>query len=431
MPTVNNTSAYRAIFSSASNLFVNLYSQPKGLNTYVKFLPKGSPLYRYTSYRNGPQTANSCLTIWNPLANDLGNRWTGNGVKVSAGSQGLYFSDEYFDKEKPFPELEHYMNSTDPNTAGTVSYYEYAPGKNPTKSTVNVESLRSMFLFTSKENLMVLDLSLSGGKDLLNKILNDAKELLQKAEPENKTLENKTLEDLYKDPNDASFDRAIGNALFEPSMFGINAIQTTSVRDGVSNNIVLKGVQGKPIDILKPEGRATFFVDSNGKAAKGVYTIADLQYNAQFEETGLDHLAPKETQVQMLGNIADGIGTNLSTYLSNAIEQNPPTDLIQNCEQRVERVNELMKVGDMTAALTEMAQISTELAKILPTKDLQQYEAKIFEKVQATVDSLSNITTTVSRANEEGRGNINDPNQEIEPVVDPPDEMLPETLARE
>jgi len=323
------------------------------------------------------------------------------------------------------------MNSTDPNTAGTVSYYEYAPGKNPTKSTVNVTSLRSMFLFTSKENVMVLDLSLSGsGRGLLNQILNDAKEYLQKAEPENKTLENKTLEDLYKDPNDASFDRAIGNALFEPSMFGINAIQTTSVRDGVSNNIVLKGVQGKPIDILKPEGRATFFVDSNGKAVKGVYTIADLQYNAQFEETGLDHLAPKETQMQMLTNIADGIGTNLSTYLSNAIEQNPPTDLIQNCEQRVERVNELMKVGDMTGALTEMAQISTELAKILPTKDLQQYEAKIFEKVQATVDALSNITTTV-RANEEGRGNINDPKQEIGPVVDPPDDMLPATLAHE
>ncbi|MFD0396552.1 hypothetical protein ACFV84_30475 [Kitasatospora sp. NPDC059811] len=241
----------------------------------------GDPLYRYVGYRNFlGQKEQAGRTVWLDLGKDLANRWTGSDLD-EGGRQGLYLSAERpSEKNTEFPELTHYQDPEVPPEQ-QVAYFEYEKGAEPDWVTAKVSELRTMFLFTldlssSSKELKGLDLTYPKSEPLLEKILGTAR----KANPQAFHADD-TVEKLYMHPDDASFTRAVGNAALES---GSEFFRATSVRDGSSVNVVLSAEPGHPIAVLKPEGRATFFVKS-GKST-GVVTIDDMVYNNEFDVDG-------------------------------------------------------------------------------------------------------------------------------------------------
>lgn len=278
MPTIVRPGLYDATLSAAREIF----ARPGALDPFFMTKDKGSALYRYVSYRNLlPQEEEAARKIWTSLAKDTSNRWTGLGTD-ERGSQGLYMSGEFINEDHPFPELEYYQASTGTSTQ-EIEYIKYEAGSNPVKVRVPVSELRTMFLFTQTRALNGRDLSLQVNGDyhpLLTKIL----ELVKQRNPVSLGAED-SLRSLYLSPDDASFTRAIGNAIFE--LDAVEFFQVTSVRDKISPNIILRGTYGTPIDYLQAQGRTTFFVNSEGKRGLGFYTEDDLRYNDKFDQTGL------------------------------------------------------------------------------------------------------------------------------------------------
>ena len=278
MPTILKPELYDATLSVAKEIFAT----PGALDPFFLTKAEGSALYRYVSYRKGqPQEEEAARKIWTSLANDTGNRWTGLGTD-KRGSQGLYMSGEFINEDSPFPELEHYQAPSGASTQ-EIEYIKYEAGSAPVKVRVSVSELRTLFLFTQTRALSGIDFSLQVNGDyhpLLTKIL----ELVKRNNPVVLGVED-SLKSLYMSPNDASFTRAIGNALFELNT--VEFFQATSVRDEMSPNIILKGTSDTPIDYLQPQGRTTFFVNSEGKRGLGFYTEDDLRYNDRFEQIGL------------------------------------------------------------------------------------------------------------------------------------------------
>jgi hypothetical protein len=281
MPIIGRMAAYRALHEAAQKEFSVNQKAWKGLIT--KF-PERTPLYRFGAYRNyQPQEDKASRTIWLDLKSDLNNRWTGCGAD-GTGFQGLYLSLDGAGKEDTkFPELDHYQPKNAPINQ-MVSFFRYEKDKEPYWTTVEGRALRSMYLFHTVEELIAMDLRLSTRTTpLFDAILQRAKRI----NPSAFTTED-TVHTFYMEGEDASFNRALGNAVLEA--FDVNIILTTSVRDANSTNVILRGERGKVAEVLTVDGRGTFYL--NGSEAQGVVTIDDMLFNDKFEQKN-SVLAPK------------------------------------------------------------------------------------------------------------------------------------------
>lgn len=411
MPMIKNPTLYNAVFGAATRRLAGGSTLP------TLRLPQGKAVYRYTQYRDSmPQPEKAGRTIWTQLAGDKLNRWTGLGAgDLSKGAQGLYCSGEFLDKDKPFPELEHYM---DPNTsADPVYYFEYTPNQPPQLRLANVKSLRSMFLFSTKEEVPGLDLSLpEEGNPLLQDIFRDARSKFPEAFGPGDTLAT-----LYHASEDASLCRAIGNAVFESTDYQF--VQVTSVRDRVSPNIVFKGTTGQPLDVLKPEGRSTFFLNPQGGGAKGVFTILDLQYNATFEETGLGVLPSREQMKGQLSDIALQVVDTLTDQYVRELQNYAPTSKTEAVGESLQRIRDVLGGDKPETAVDQIGALQKSLED-LPHQNLQQYEMDAMTTVQKVTKSLSSITEAIKTAGEEIDSGQRDDSDEVEPMEDPPEEEV-------
>ncbi|MBF0423137.1 MAG: hypothetical protein HQL73_09100 [Magnetococcales bacterium] len=314
MPKIINFLLYNLIYKTSYKM---LQSKPL-ISKFLINMNKGMALYRYTGYRNSqPQYEDSGRIIWTSLQNDINNRWSGLGAD-GQGSQALYLSVE---KPGPgntsFPELEHYQDANIPATE-LVRYFEYQAGKQPQWTTAKASELRSMFLFNLGVNLAGLDLTYQIAQDsLLTHIYETAKQ----TDPSLFTPQD-TLEKLYFNPDDASFNRALGNAAF--SIPDLLYIKTTSVRDKKSVNVAMLGKRGVPVSSLQPLGRGTFFLDGTTKQSKGVVTIDDMIYNERFEQVDTPYLPPiKDIQTDLapLSKRADSLKAGMDwTYAQTMID---------------------------------------------------------------------------------------------------------------
>lgn len=85
MSEIKNQAVYTAVYETAKKYFQKLPTR----HDLYSIKPENSPrnLYRYVSYRNGlAQPESAGRTIWTPLKNDTGNRWTGLSVLRSCKS---------------------------------------------------------------------------------------------------------------------------------------------------------------------------------------------------------------------------------------------------------------------------------------------------------------------------------------------------------
>ncbi|MBD3919427.1 hypothetical protein H8B09_11745 [Paenibacillus sp. PR3] len=280
MPKLGFPKLYDVTSTVAKRKFQN---QKFLLDKYSFKLDTGSPMYRFVNYRNlKPQFENGGRTIWTKLDDDIWNRWTGRGTDVngqSTGTQGLYLSlDADGPVDTKFPEVSQYQDASVPPNQ-TVHYFEYRSGQKPEWKSTKASELRSMFLFTLNKPLLGVDFSFDDRQDsILMQIFNEAKQEVPDAFDK-----GVTLKDLYFASEDASFNRAIGNALFETTIYG--AFKATSVRDYKSINLVVTGKSGIALDFLQPQGRATFLIDGVTKKSIGVVTVDDMIYNNTFEPT--------------------------------------------------------------------------------------------------------------------------------------------------
>ncbi|NTU73694.1 hypothetical protein HGB07_06040 [Candidatus Roizmanbacteria bacterium] len=290
MPTVQRPGVYTAIFNAARTIF----ARPGALDPYFITRSEGEPLYRYVEYYNTqPQMEAAVRTIFTPLAGDTNNRWTGSDG-AGHGSQGLYLSGEFIIEGQPFPELEYYQNIQPLSPPQDIDFFRYEAGHNPIWQSNPSRQLRTMFLFNQTRGLSGINFSLPmdvADHPLLTEILEQAQHDNPEAFQAGDTLRN-----LYMSPDDASFTRAIGNAIFDNG--SVEFFQTTSVRDAASSNIILRPTQhtagGQPqVDDLQAQGRTTFLLDDNGHTT-GCYTIDDLIYNSRFEQAALGNIPPRE-----------------------------------------------------------------------------------------------------------------------------------------
>lgn len=441
MPTIQRDSLYDAIYTVATERF----AIAENLEPYLISRQAGTPLYRYVSYRSSmPQGEAGARTIWSTLENDTGNRWTGRGTEAGRGSQGLYLSGEFLDVATPFPELDHYLDrDTDPNAL--VNYFRYQPDVEPQLTTASAGELRSMFLFSLEEQVDGINLSLNGEGEhpLLEEILEEARQRFPDA-----FAEGDTLSTLYYHGEDASFCRAIGNAVLENT--DLSFFQTTSVRDQVSTNVILRAEtvppQGRPrSDLLRSEGRSTFFLKPETPdapaQAEGVFTIADLLYNTQFEPPDVEVRGlPSKAELNLkLTEISTQIVDNLVQTYTESLSLNPATPAMENLGARIASVQEHVEANRMGDALTEITAIKQQMTQQLTQNraNLQAHEVRAFEVVESVMGSLSDITTVIEQTNREledpefeppdGEGvDIEDPPlEDVDPVIEPPDPIDP------
>jgi hypothetical protein len=270
MATILRKDLYEATWSAAKEIF----ARPSALDPFFMMKNAGETLRRYVSYRrNQPQEEKAARQIWNPLENDTKNRWTGLGTD-GRGSQGLYMSGEVINEHQPFPELEHYQ---DPAIVPTqeIECVRFERGKDPIYINVPGSELRTLIRFFLTKTIKGIDFSLKvNGND--HPLLIEILELVKQRNSGVLRAED-SMKNLYLSREDASFTRAIGNALFE--LESIDFFQATSVRDEMSHNIILKATYGTSIDYIKAMDRGTFLVDSEGKRGVSVHALHDLAYN--------------------------------------------------------------------------------------------------------------------------------------------------------
>ncbi|MBH5316286.1 hypothetical protein I6N90_00500 [Paenibacillus sp. GSMTC-2017] len=282
MPKVRRKKVYDAVYNASKRYFSK--TDPHLLNRYRKKLDARTAMLRYVTYYNfQPQFEQSGRTIWTQPQNDIDNRWTGVGGDEQIGKQGLYLSlEEEGSHHTNFPEIEHYQDPTLPANQ-EISYFEYEAGRTEAKwQKSKVSELRTMFLFESNKELNGFDFTYNQEPDhMFTEIFEEAR----KESPDD-FLPDETVESLYFHPEDASFNRAIGNAALEVE--GIDFFTATSVRDQKSINLILGGNHGSPINTLEPRGRNTFLIDGITKKSRSVYTVDDLIYNDTFDEAGVE-----------------------------------------------------------------------------------------------------------------------------------------------
>ncbi|MCR8842473.1 hypothetical protein NQ117_02145 [Paenibacillus sp. SC116] len=297
MPSILDSLVYQAVYRVTKRLITSGSSSLEG---YRRNLNEGTALYRYVGYRGfRPQQEMAGRTIWTSPLNDNANRWTGVDWENKSGQQGLYLSsEEPRQMDTSFPELEHYQDSTLPPDQ-EISHFEYSSGDGELVwKRSKVSELRTMFLFTTNKELTGIDLNYENdSRGIIQDIYRDAKYEIPAA-----FLSGRTAEELYFDPEDASFNRAIGNAVLES--MPVDFFITTSVRDRKSQNVIMRGEQGTAIECLKPQGRNTFYMNDTTKTTESVSTVADLIYNDTFDESSEGIFIPKELLEKTWGELA-------------------------------------------------------------------------------------------------------------------------------
>jgi len=417
MPKILSPKIYQTIYKSA----LTRLSQG-GLKNYTLNRHLGEPLYRYVGYRNSmPQAEDAGRTMWLPLEKDIWNRWTGINDIGNGGSQGLYFSGEFIDENTPFPELEHYLDKeSDPEAM--IAYYKYEKGLDPDFTMAKASELRSMHLFTLNEEISGLDLKLMIG-DEYNPLVQEIYANAKKSEPE--IFGNElTLDALYNSGKDASFCRALGNATLDATDHSF--FETSSVRDLKSPNVIIRAEVQRPLEILVPQGRATFFVNST-KRGEGVFTVSDMLYNARFEDPSIDFrgLPSKEKFNEMLLKVSNQIIEKLSDQYTEALRTNAPTDAMEEVGKTIKDIQEQIKRGDVEESIKSIDTVQEQI-KLFDSYDLKDYEVNSFKVVDSVMNSLSDITKSIEIANKE----IEDPdyNSDVDgedvDIQDPVEEQI-------
>jgi len=390
LPKILRPNTYGAINATAKKIF----SQRSVLDKYAVRMKRGDPLYRYVGYRNlMGQQERSGRTIWARLEDDTNNRWTGLAADGKTGTQGLYLSQEFPGSlDTRFSELEHYQDSTLPPNQ-EVAYFEYAPGKEPAWTRAKASELRSMFLFTLSEVPSGVNFQFdSSPASLLSIVLEQARRDFPTAFT---TVD--TPDELYFSANDATFNRAVGNALFETTDYQF--FQATSVRDSQAINLVLRATQGTPIEILKPQGRATFLIDAQARQTKAVYTIDDLIYNREFEETGLGIIAPRKelvTDLSVFEGPADGMSKdfdwefatrNIDTAIS-AIGSEALDKMIDPFDKDIETLIAELSTPKLKESLYKVLKDFALASAAASTDYLTLYDTIGREGIQSLFDNL-------------------------------------------
>lgn len=237
-------------------------------------VPEGHPVYRYCGYYNNlPAGMDAIRTIHNPLERDGDNRWTGHAPDdVTSGLQGLYVSEA----SGGLQELDHSLDAPDASERNPEVLLENG-------QTRLAENLRSMYLLSTAREAHGADLTLRGaGREFLRSVLDRARQEHSELLHMDVDLDT-ALDDLYRS-EDASFDRAVGNAVLESGRY--ECVRTESVRstDAHDLNLVFRGATGTgPLDALRPEGRITWYRDAESGRHEPVYTYDDKAYNDLFD----------------------------------------------------------------------------------------------------------------------------------------------------
>ncbi len=307
MPTLINRPLYDATYKATKDMLKFDWWCP-GYVPFLKMidLPEGQHIYRYSSAKDSDGGYWGNRKIWASLENDRGNRWTGFALGGPGGRVGLYTTLEAErEKDTLFSELFHYM-PTDTNVKKkSVKYYQF-PGENtPIDQTVAVveqraEKLHFMFTYFLSEKKRIIDLGLPSTPNDNSFFITNVFQLAQALSP-SAFLPGRNCMDLYMDPSDASFCRAIGNAVLEEAF--IDGFQVTSTRDTRSTSVIFKGPVGAQFEFLQFVGRSSFFMDTSGKFTQAAETFADHQYNDDFYG-GYDHAAREKARQSKLQTAA-------------------------------------------------------------------------------------------------------------------------------
>jgi len=121
-----------------------------------------------------PQEAVNVKKIWSNLDKDIDNRWTGRGADGN-GSQGLYMSGEFLEKNSPFPELEYYQQKELPVAAQKIVVAFYEKDKKVLFAVLLINNLPLLTFIPS--NRMYQIENMPDGKKLIN---GDKYEVFQK-----------------------------------------------------------------------------------------------------------------------------------------------------------------------------------------------------------------------------------------------------------
>lgn len=296
MPGVLNKQIYNAVHSATLSVLKD-ESLTKPL---FETKPAYSAVYRYSGYSSQP--AENVNKIWSPLDKDKGNRWTGSGFEKGTGSQGLYLTAEAKGNDDThFLELEHYQpKETDANDS--ISFLQ---GKDSAWRSAKASELYTMFMFTTNEETTGFDLTYDKGKDFLEAVWDKAKSI-DPAAFKRKPYDTMTAKEAYNDSIDASFDRAMGNAIFKET--DVDYFRTDSVRNEYTKeaeNMIMRAEHGKGVDALDAQGRITFYTDKDGKNAQPVYTVDDLIYNQKFDELNKTNAPVNEEEAKYIKGVED------------------------------------------------------------------------------------------------------------------------------
>jgi hypothetical protein len=252
-----------------------------------------------------------------------------------------------------------------------------------------------MFLFSTNKELKGVDLRISEPGE--HRLLQDIFTTARKQAPE-AFLDSDSLESLYYAGEDASFCRAVGNATLEKT--GADFFQTTSVRDKVSVNVIMGGESGTAIPSLKPEGRASFFLNQQ-KGIEGVFTILDLKYNAAFEQTGLGVLPSRAEIESNLRSIASEMTERLIERYQDALTLPPPTENTEEIGRRLDGLRTQLDNNNIGDALSEIGEIRTRIEELKTGRELAGYEINSFSTVDYVMKSLQSITESINVAKNE------------------------------
>jgi hypothetical protein len=271
-------------------------------------LIEGQHVYRYGTAKFSDGNYQGARKIWGALEGDTGNRWTGSALGGPGGRVGLYTTLEAEKcKDTLFSELFHYLPTETDSPQKSVKYYQFVPASfdadndkveapSPTNVWHLTDKLHFMFTFVLSERKRVLDLQLPTTPNDTSFFVTNVFQLAQ-ADAPSAFLPGRNCIDAYMDPSDASFCRALGNAVLEEAF--VDGIQVTSTRDTRSTSVVFKGPVGPQFDYLRFVGRSSFFMDPSGAFTRAAETFADHQYNDDFYG-GYDHAArEKERKAEL------------------------------------------------------------------------------------------------------------------------------------
>lgn len=275
MPKAQNASFYDAVYSLTA---AAIGGGEAANERYRIRLEQNTAIYRYASGTVSDGAEGASRKIWSTLAQDTLNRWTGSpppGATCTDASTGLYVSLEaQRGADTVFSELFHYQSQENGDKHYEILFQEFLAHSNAEVNALGVKKLFYMFTYNLESAMSGWDLNIDS--PLIRKIHDNLRE--QGALPKEKN----SLKDMYCQPDDCDFCRAIGNCCLakDPSF-----LYVTSTRDEAlkSINVIFEGPGGRdtdPMPYLKPQGRASFYVTPLG--TETAVTVEDMSYNAQF-----------------------------------------------------------------------------------------------------------------------------------------------------